>query len=85
MNTVIFVKDHPIFENVKIGIDCYFVHSYYLKTSEESIVLGKSNYGIDFLSIVGKKNIVGFQFHPEKSQKNGLKLLKNFCEWGGKC
>ena len=84
-NSVKFVKKHPIFEGIKNEIDCYFVHSYHFEVKEKNHSLGETLYGDNFTSIVGKKNLIGFQFHPEKSQKNGLRLLKNFCDWDGKC
>ncbi|MCF8057827.1 MAG: imidazole glycerol phosphate synthase subunit HisH [Bacteriovoracaceae bacterium] len=56
----------------------YFTHSYYCHCSESEDVLGVSEYGQDFVSAVKKDNVVGFQFHPEKSQKTGLKLLNEF-------
>ena len=84
-NTVNFVKDHPVFQGVKNGIDCYFVHSYHFACESSEHVYGRSNYGTDFVSIVGLDNVLGFQFHPEKSQNNGLKLIENFCRWNGSC
>ncbi|MHB1105209.1 MAG: imidazole glycerol phosphate synthase subunit HisH [Lutibacter sp.] len=61
--------------------DYYYVHSFYCKPSNENEILFKTDYGIDFCSAVIKNNqIFGFQFHPEKSQKNGLKLLKKVLE-----
>ena len=84
-NTVNFVMDHPVFQGVKNGIDCYFVHSYHFACDSSEHVYGRSNYGTDFVSIVGLDNVLGFQFHPEKSQKNGLKLIENFCCWNGLC
>lgn len=56
----------------------YFVHSYHLET-EENIVTGKTNYGHKFAVSVEKENVMGVQFHPEKSGETGLELLKNFC------
>ena len=58
----------------------YFVHSYYVSLKNESDVLLKSNYGLDFVSGFQKDNLFGFQFHPEKSHKYGMLLLKNFME-----
>tara|TARA_B100002051_G_C16631847_1_gene583701 strand:- start:319 stop:915 length:597 start_codon:yes stop_codon:yes gene_type:complete len=57
----------------------YFVHSYYFDAKNEKHVLGNTNYGIDFNSIIANKNIFGVQFHPEKSHRYGMQLLKNFC------
>ncbi|HEV2503138.1 MAG TPA: imidazole glycerol phosphate synthase subunit HisH [Mesorhizobium sp.] len=84
-STVDFRRDHPVTENVKQGRDFYFVHSYAMHCSDEKNVIGLTGYGTDFASIVSADNVVGFQFHPEKSQANGLKLLENFCHWDGTC
>ena len=62
---------------IKNEMDFYFVHSYFNLNNDEHS-LGKTNYNENINSIVAKDNIIGFQFHPEKSQKYGLKLLKNF-------
>jgi len=56
----------------------YFVHSYYVKPKDKNIALTTTDYGIDFVSGIAKDNIYAFQFHPEKSQEVGLKILKNF-------
>ncbi len=61
----------------------YFVHSYYLKVQERKNVIYSCNYGINFPAVVRKNNIIGMQFHPEKSGKTGLQLLKNFGELVG--
>ena len=58
----------------------YFVHSYYFDCKETNNILAHTNYGIDFASIVSKENIYGVQFHPEKSSKQGLNLIKNFIQ-----
>lgn len=84
-STVKFRFDHPVLENVKPGRDFYFVHSYALFTDRDDEFLGETEYGVPFASIVTRGNVVGFQFHPEKSQANGLKLIENFCLWDGKC
>src|SRR5690606_8490196 len=83
-STVELKRDHPVTENLKQGRDFYFVHSYAMHCADESDAIGLTNYGEDFVSIVGRGNVVGFQFHPEKSQANGLKLLENFCHWDGR-
>ena len=84
-SSVTFRHHHPILEGVKPGRDFYFVHSYAMQVEESEEALGSTEYGIPFVSIVGKANVVGFQFHPEKSQANGLKLLENFGWWDGSC
>lgn len=76
---------HPIFEGLKPDRDFYFVHSYAMHVEHERDWLGETRYGEPFVSVVGSGNIVGMQFHPEKSQVNGLKLLENFSNWDGRC
>ena len=84
-NTIKFREHHPVFEGVKYGIDCYFVHSYHFVCDNQKYIYGTTDYGKEFVSIIVEKNVIGFQFHPEKSQSNGLKLLENFCNWDGVC
>lgn len=84
-STVDLTRPHPVTENLKQGRDFYFVHSYAMQCDDPVDRIGVTNYGTDFGSIVGRDNVVGFQFHPEKSQANGLKLLENFCHWDGTC
>jgi len=73
-------RQHPIFRNLDDQSFFYFVHSYYVEPEDASCVMGTTDYGITYASICGRDNIVGVQFHPEKSQATGLKLLKNFAE-----
>lgn len=82
-NTVELTRDHPVLKGIKRGVDFYFVHSYYFEPIQHESVIGLTEYGKTFSSGIALKNIVGFQFHPEKSQRNGLKILENFCEWQG--
>ncbi len=84
-NNSIKLRNHPILENIRTDIDFYFVHSYRFSAIDEAVVIAESEYGERFPSIVGKGNVVGVQFHPEKSQANGLRLLDNFCLWNGIC
>lgn len=77
-NSIELQKDHYIFAGVKNSADFYFVHSYYFKPENNSDILSKTEYGITFASSVSRENITGLQFHPEKSQKQGLKILENF-------
>jgi len=78
-NTVVQRKRDPLFQGIPDNNHFYFVHSYHLLPSKKEHLLGISNYGYDFVSVVRKDNIWGVQFHPEKIQNAGLKLLKNFC------
>lgn len=82
-NEVTFCCDHPVFRNVERGSEFYFVHSYYPAPDDARHVLGKTHYGMDFVSAVAWRNLVAVQFHPEKSGPPGLRILKNFCAWDG--
>jgi len=79
-NQVTFKQDHPIFRGLPSQTFFYFVHSYYVETTDASCVLGETDYGLRYASICGRGNVVGVQFHPEKSQTAGLTLLRNFAE-----
>lgn len=73
--------NHPLFRDIEQDSYFYFVHSYFASGAKENHVIGKTNYHIDFISAVASDNIMAVQFHPEKSQKAGLKLLENFCKF----
>lgn len=79
-NTVEIVRAHGIYKDMFEEPRFYFVHSYHVKSSDPSIVLTTTRFGYDFTSSVAKENVVGVQFHPEKSHKYGMKVLKNFAE-----
>ncbi|MFL6210304.1 MAG: imidazole glycerol phosphate synthase subunit HisH [Pyrinomonadaceae bacterium] len=70
--------EHPLFEGIDDSAFFYFVHSYYCAVVERAVVLGETEYGLAYASIVGRGPVCGVQFHPEKSQTAGLRLLKNF-------
>ena len=72
------VHGPDILKGVLSGAYMYFVHSYYVKPKDKDVILTTTDYGIEFVSGVAKDNIYGLQFHPEKSQELGLKILKNF-------
>lgn len=82
-NSLTFNFDHPLCQNLKKHVDFYFVHSYFFNAEDEKNVLAQAEYGKQFPAIVVNKNVIGIQFHPEKSQDNGLLLIENFCEWDG--
>jgi glutamine amidotransferase len=84
-NSLTFNAEHPLFNRVKKHVDFYFVHSYFFNAAHEKNVLAYTDYGTSFPAIVVNKNVIGIQFHPEKSQDNGLLLIENFCEWDGAC
>jgi imidazole glycerol-phosphate synthase subunit HisH len=71
---------HPLFRGLPNHSFYYFVHSYYVEPADEDCVLGQTEYGLTYASICGRGNVLGVQFHPEKSQTAGLQLLKNFAE-----
>lgn len=77
-NTLNLNQENPLFKGVDLDETYYFVHSYYVKCENLENVLCTTEYEIDFHSCIVKDNIVGVQFHPEKSHKAGLKLLENF-------
>lgn len=79
-NQVEFKRDHPVFSELPSQTFFYFVHSFYVESADSGCVLGETDYGMRYASICGRDNIVGVQFHPEKSQTAGLKLLRNFAE-----
>ena len=82
-NSVTFKYDHPVFAGIKPAAEYYFVHSYYPSPSAQAVVLGETEYGITFCSVLAVKNLVAMQFHPEKSGTPGLQILRNFCTWSG--
>ncbi len=71
-------QSHPLFEGVGDGSFCYFVHSFYCAPADEGVVAGETEYGGRYASVVGQGNVCGVQFHPEKSQEVGLRMLSNF-------
>ncbi|HEY7182397.1 MAG TPA: imidazole glycerol phosphate synthase subunit HisH [Blastocatellia bacterium] len=77
-NQVEFKRSHPVFRDLADHSFFYFVHSYYVEPADPSCVMGETEYGQRFASICARDNIIGVQFHPEKSQAAGLKLLNNF-------
>lgn len=82
-NSVTFKYQHPVFAGIKPAAEYYFVHSYYPSPSAHAAVLGETEYGITFCSVLAVKNLVAMQFHPEKSGTPGLQILRNFCTWSG--
>lgn len=76
-------SSHPVLSNFVGPTHAYFVHSYSIHCRNETDVLATSDYGGQFPAVVGRENMIGTQFHPEKSQTAGLKLLHNFLKWDG--
>jgi imidazole glycerol-phosphate synthase subunit HisH len=75
-------REHALFADVPEGAFCYFVHSFYCAPGDEGDVVGQTEYGSPYASVVARGNICGVQFHPEKSQDVGLRMLKNFATDG---
>lgn len=83
-NTLTEKRPHALLENIDLGENgyhAYFVHSYHMQPSDPLAIIATSDYGMDVTAIVGKDNMVGTQFHPEKSQTLGLALITNFLNW----
>ena len=81
-NNLIIKKNHYLFKYIKNNDYVYFVHSYKAIKCDDSII-ATTNYGTDITAVVAKDNIIGCQFHPEKSGEVGLKILKAFCDFSG--
>lgn len=84
-NRVHQTRPHPVWAGVPDDSWFYFVHSYYAAPQNPAHTLGSTDYTRPFTAAVARDNIVGFQFHPEKSQDVGLRLLANFVSWNGEC
>lgn len=82
-NEVRFLAPHPVLAGLPPGAEFYFVHSYYPVPRDSQAILGLTEYGHEFPSIIGWRNLIATQFHPEKSGRFGLRLLANFLAWNG--
>lgn len=83
-NTLEVVNSHPLLDGIPVGFDgwhAYFVHSYHIKAANDEECIAVTNYGGPVTAMVGRDNIAGTQFHPEKSQRLGLALITNFLRW----
>ena len=80
-NDLIVDHNHPVLNEIETGDHAYFVHSYHMNVADPANVLAHVDYAGKITAIIGRDNIVGTQFHPEKSQGLGLKLLENFLRW----
>lgn len=83
-NQVKQTRPHPLWRDIPDNSRFYFVHSYYASPLMPEDVVGQTQYGATFASALARGSVFGVQFHPEKSQKHGLQLLKNFLSWDGK-
>ena len=77
-NEVRLRRPHPLFAGIPAGTDFYFVHSFYADPSDETWILGETDYGVRFASVLARGNVMATQFHPEKSGRWGLRVLENF-------
>ena len=82
-NEVFQTQAHPLWHKIPDGDRFYFVHSYYAEADGNPDMAGRAHYGVDLAAAVARDNIFAVQFHPEKSARAGLQLLKNFVEWSG--
>jgi len=80
-NDLVIDVPHPVLDGIKTGDHAYFVHSYHLAASDPANRLAHCDYGGDVTAMVGRDNMIGTQFHPEKSQSTGLRLIGNFLKW----
>ena len=83
-NTIDAVRSHPLLAGIEMGpggLHAYFVHSYHLAAADRASLIAETDYGGPVTTMVGRDNIAGTQFHPEKSQTLGLKLIANFLAW----
>ena len=83
-NDVQVVKPHPILKHVKKGDEFYFVHAYFPEPEHEDTVFARADYESSFCCALGLRNFFGTQFHPEKSGRVGLELIRNFISWDGR-
>ena len=77
-NRIYQKRAHTLFEGIENGSFCYFVHSFYCEPADDEVTVGETEYGGRYAAVVASRNIYGVQFHPEKSQDVGLRMLKNF-------
>ena len=82
-NRVYHKQPHPMWAGIEAGSRFYFVHSFYVEVADRGIIAGESRYPFAFTCAVARNNIFAVQFHPEKSQSTGLRLLSNFVGWSG--
>jgi len=87
-NQVKIKRSHPLLDGIEDDAFFYFVHSYYCDPQDREEIIGETDYGASYASVVTQGNVCGVQFHPEKSQVSGLRLLRNFAQGvlrGGLC
>ena len=82
-NGVAPTRDHPLWHGIAANDRFYFVHSYFVAPKDTNVVAARTEYGVEFCSAAAFGSSFAVQFHPEKSQRPGLALLANFCNWDG--
>lgn len=80
-NTLTTLRPHPVLDGIAGGLHAYFVHSYQLNAADHGDLIAQAAYGGPVTAVVGRDNMIGTQFHPEKSQRMGLALIANFLKW----
>jgi glutamine amidotransferase len=80
-NDLVIDHPHPVLQGIETGDHTYFVHSYHFEVEDNAQRLAHVDYGHDVTAVIGRDTMVGMQFHPEKSQDSGLRMLSNFLEW----
>ncbi|WP_420584531.1 imidazole glycerol phosphate synthase subunit HisH [Ruegeria sp.] len=80
-NDLVLESDHPVFNGVNFGDHVYFVHSYHFRVADPAQRLAHVDYGQEVTAVIGRDTMVGMQFHPEKSQDVGLRMIGNFLTW----
>jgi len=80
-NEIELVENHPLFAGLEAGANAYYVHSFQMKPADRATLLATTSYGGAVTAAIGRDNLVGTQFHPEKSQAVGLRILANFLNW----
>ncbi|WP_298842479.1 imidazole glycerol phosphate synthase subunit HisH [uncultured Roseobacter sp.] len=80
-NDLVLDARHPVFDGITTGDHAYFVHSYHMQVTDPAQRLAHVDYGGDVTAVIGRDNMIGLQFHPEKSQAAGLRMIANFLSW----
>jgi glutamine amidotransferase len=84
-NSLLGLARHPLLAGVKPQVDVYFVHSFHCVPRDADDVIARCDFGGEFVAAVARGNVAGMQYHPEKSQPSGLRMLENFAQWDGTC
>ncbi|MEB3885762.1 imidazole glycerol phosphate synthase subunit HisH [Lyngbya sp. CCY1209] len=80
-NDLVIDTPHPVFDGISTGDHCYFVHSYHFRVANPAERLAHVDYAGDVTAVIGRDTMLGMQFHPEKSQHVGLRMIGNFLTW----